>query len=755
MKQTNDSVTLPFFETALAILAFAILAAFSYAKLSILPYAGFVFALTSGEIRLVFDETSSETTLKKDDVLIQIGQTHFEDYKNDLWVTLLDQVAAGDVVPIIVQRDGVNMNIPWTIPGWTQAEFLDRFNSVLVLAYILWAAGILTITLVRPKDLRRRLVSAFFFSTSVWVASGSLSAWHIWGSAVLLRVVIWLWIPLTLHLHWVFPRPFRGLPASASITSYAIGAILAILQVLQFLPPNTYYLGFIAGVLGSLILMIIHFILQREIRRNIGFLAGATAIALLPSVALSISALGGSIPASLFYGYLALPILPGGYFLVAFRRRLGDMELRVNRVISTYVFIILLSMVALLMVTLGKSWVDFPSEEGFFYTLSITLVGMVAALSYPTFTRFFERRFLGLPLPPTQLSEIYSERITTSLNWKNLRSLIQDELLTSLLVREAALLRTDNNKLEPVVLLGIEPGQLPEIDDLAELTDRAGVYLHQDDQEPFPWVRLVLPLIIAGEMRGLWLLGRRDPDDFYSPGEIDVLKAIANQTAISLVNIDQAERLRALYHANVGRHEQERANLARELHDDVLSQLAAFSMKVDVEIDQEIEDGFQTMIDRIRRMIGGLRPAMLNYGLVPALEDLAHELSLRFESDTSIQADISCSGARYDAHLETHLYRIVQQACENALNHAQASSIRIHGSCSPDEIQLSIEDDGLGFPSNDPIDINQLLADKHYGLANMFERAALIGAEFQITSSAGHGTQISVTWTPKIKRTTL
>ena len=748
MNRTNSSVTLPFFETALAILAFAILAAFTYAKLSILPYTGFVFASTSGEIRLVFDETSSETSLKKDDVLAQVGQTHYEDYKNDLWMTLFDQVAAGDVVPITVQRDGVNMKIPWTIPGWTQAEFLDRFNSVLVLAYILWSAGILTIILVRPKDLRRLLVSTFFFTTSLWIASGSLSAWHIWGSAVLLRVVIWLWIPLTLHLHWVFPRPFRGLPASASITSYAIGAILAILQVLQFLPPNTYYLGFIAGVLGSLILMIIHFILQREIRRNIGFLAGATAIALLPSVALSISALGGSIPASLFYGYLALPILPGGYFLVAFRRRLGDMELRVNRVISTYVFIILLSMVALLMVTLGKSWVDFPSEEGFFYTLSITLVGMVAALSYPTFTRFFERRFLGLPLPPTQLSEIYSERITTSLNWKNLRSLIQDELLTSLLVREAALLRTDNNKLEPVVLLGIEPGQLPEIDDLAELTDRARVYLPQNDQEPFPWVRLILPLNVAGKLRGLWLLGRRDPDDYYAPGEIDVLKSIANQTSIALVNIEQAEHLRALYQSNVERHEQERINLARDLHDDVLNELAAFTMRADLGMETDIGAGIQEVNVHLRKAIAGLRPALLRHGLAPALEQLASDLSDFDENSVDIQIEITSSDARYDPMIETHLYRIVQQACENALRHAQANSIRIFGKCTTDEVKFTVNDDGIGFSDVKNLDFNLLLSEKHYGIAGMFERAEIIRAELQIDSEPGVGTTVEITWQP-------
>lgn len=734
------------FQTVIISLTFIILAAYTYAKFFVLPYSGFIFNNSNGEVRIVFVESTSQEGLKDGDLLLQIGDLSWDDFRNNLLLTLFEDKSPGDIVQITVQRGDQKLEIPWTLPGWNRAEFLDRFNSVLILAYLFWLVGVFISIHIRPRDQRLRLMVAFYSATSLWLAAGSLSAWHIWGSAVLLRVTIWSCVPLYLHLHWVFPKPFRRLPASVQIVFYAIGILLAILQVFQLLPENIYLLGFIAAVLGSFILLAIHFILQPGYRRNIGILIGATVIALLPPLAISLTNFGGSIPITMLLGFLAMPILPGAYFLAAFRRRLGGMELRVNRAISTYVFILLMSVVALLLVTFGKSWIDLPGEEGFFDILAITLAGIAAAISYPAFTRFFERRFLGLPLPPTQLIEIYSERITTSLSLESLKSLIQNDLLPSLLVRQSALLRTNNHNLEPVLLMDIKPVQLPDIADISELEVQAGRYLPKNDQRILPWVRLILPLYVAGELRGLWLLGRRDPDDYYNPSEIDVLKTIANQTAIGLVNIEQTERLRALYQANIERHEQERSNLARDLHDDVLNQFAGFFMKMEQTTAQDFEEDFQEITVNLRQMISGLRPAMLNYGLAPALNELVDEISTRIENTVSTQVDITSSGTRYDPIIEAHLYRIIQQACENALRHAQASSIRIHGSCDPDGVQLNVEDDGKGFPNPNPLDFNQLLADRHYGIAGMFERAALIGAELRIDSAPGEGTKILVTW---------
>ncbi len=145
-------------------------------------------------------------------------------------------------------------------------------------------------------------------------------------------------------------------------------------------------------------------------------------------------------------------------------------------------------------------------------------------------------------------------------------------------------------------------------------------------------------------------------------------------------------------------------------------------------------------------MIAELRPTMLAYGLRPALDELAEQLSERIPENTQIQIDFPYTDIRYDPHIELHLFRIVQQACENALRHSHARNIRIHGDLDPEEIQLIVEDDGVGFPIADSLDLSKLLRDGHYGLVGMYERAAIIGAELNVRSEPGGGTLVEVNW---------
>lgn len=740
----------PTIETVLALIIFAFLAIYTYAKFFALPYAGFVFDTTSGKIRLVFTETLSDESLIQGDLLIQVGEKHYQDYINDLLLPFFEKEKPGDVVQITVQRAGQNTVIPWTLPGWNQAEFLDRFNSVLILAYIFWAAGVITIILIRPRDLRWRMMIAFFLSTSSWLTAGSLSAWHIWGSAILVRALVWLWVPIALHLHWVFPKPFRRLPTSVAITGYALGILLALLQVFQLIPASYYFFGFIVAAFGSLMLLVAHFILQPGERHGLGFLVVATATALLPPVVITLGGLAGSIPTTMLLGFLAMPMLPTGYFIAAFRQQLGGLELRINRAISSYFYVILLGLVATLLIPAAYSRVNFPGGDSFVAISAILLAAIFTTTFYPVFVHYFERRFLGIPLPQTNFVETYADRITTSLGKTSLVQLIKDEILPSLLVRQSTLIRIqDENRVIPIYTAGLQKNQLPKPEEISSLLAEAGIYRppspNDEDAQSLGWIRLILPLKIEDNLIGLWLLGRRDPDDYYPSGDIDVLKVIANQTAIALVNIMQADRLLALHHANIERHEKERFALARELHDGVLGQLAVLSMQTTSTDSPEYEEIFQLVTSRLRSMVTNLRPAMLQYGLSYALEECVDELSMQLEECPSITLNVPRSEARFESNVEEHIYRIVQQACENAIRHAHATQIRVYGNLDPENVHLTVEDDGVGFDP-DKLNINTLLSEKHFGLAGMFERADLIGGNLKFNSTPGEGTRIHISW---------
>jgi signal transduction histidine kinase len=115
-----------------------------------------------------------------------------------------------------------------------------------------------------------------------------------------------------------------------------------------------------------------------------------------------------------------------------------------------------------------------------------------------------------------------------------------------------------------------------------------------------------------------------------------------------------------------------------------------------------------------------------------------------------LQADAEC---RYAEHIEQHLYRIIQQGCENALRHGRAGNILISGKLDTAGIDIELDDDGVGFDTASRLELNALLAGKHFGLVGMHERAELIGAELQIDSVIAKGTHIRVTWSARLSDT--
>jgi signal transduction histidine kinase len=302
--------------------------------------------------------------------------------------------------------------------------------------------------------------------------------------------------------------------------------------------------------------------------------------------------------------------------------------------------------------------------------------------------------------------------------------------------------------------MGLTAEQLPEEGYIPDLIAWSGFYRSPDPAEadqPYSWIRVVLPLKLGDELIGFWLLGRRDPDDLYSQQEIPVLASLANLTSIALSNILQTERLRSMYESNIGRYEQERLRLSRDLHDSILNEMAALLMRSDSPVlSPEFQKGFEALTELLREIVGGLRPPTLNFGLKYALEELVETLSERNQHVVKIEAHIQADGdCRYPDLVENYSYRIVQEASENALRYAHAKTITLIAELSQKSLDIRVEDDGIGFQMERQRKLNEMLAHRHFGLVGMFERANLIGAEIDIDSSLGGGTRIRVRWSSK------
>ena len=736
-------------------LTLAILLTYSYAKF-FRPSYGFRLNPDTGFVVFVFDN-QPEPTLRENDRIVQIGSVTLEEFRADLKRSLLEGYEPGDTVPIMVERGGQILEIDWIYPSELIGEEIrEQLISEWFVAYIFWLAGVLTILFVRPRDQSWLLMILFNFLTAIWLIAGSgLSAYHLWYSAVVLRMAVWLCLPVYLHLHWVFPRPLGKLPPIFLRVGYGIAVCFAIAEALGLLPTSLYSLVFLLAVSGSLILLLIHIWRQPTIRRDFRLLIIMLLLSIVPAVIWQI--LGDLINMPSWYGgagILSLSFLPLAYLYTAFRRRLGNLELRVNRFFTVYFFIVLLAMVGLPLMALAEYNLNSPDKALITGSMAASMTAIICLWGYPAFERFLERRLFNIRLPSKRLLESYSTHINTSLSMPELVRVLQEDILPSLLIRQFAFLQYDQGALNILSTMGLHNASLPNEKDVSYLMTQSGLYLSPDlptSNQSFAWIRLILPLKLGDQLMGFWLFGRRDPDDLYSQQEIPTLISLANLTAIALSNILQTERLTSMYQTNINRYEEERVSLARDLHDSILNELAALPIRSDAPVfSAAFYKAYDAVSDHLREIIRGLRPSMLSFGLKLALEDYAENLKERNPASLVIRTDIQADGdCRYPLMIESNVYRIVQEACENSLRYAHAKHLSISGALAENQIELQIADDGVGLDPDTSLRFNDLLTHRHFGLAGMHERASVIGADLYIISNPGEGTQIQLLWKSK------
>jgi PAS domain S-box-containing protein len=254
---------------------------------------------------------------------------------------------------------------------------------------------------------------------------------------------------------------------------------------------------------------------------------------------------------------------------------------------------------------------------------------------------------------------------------------------------------------------------------------------------------------------------RRDGTRFWANVVVIALHdASGKLIGFAKVTRDMTDRLRLteLQHAReLSAHvqtalENERASIARELHDDLGQQLAALKMQLATLDSSADASGFarhaltqtramETQIDAIiasvRRIAAGLRPPVLDdLGLFAAIEWLVGDFRRRY--GIGIVLDIEGEEAEFGAGASTSIFRLVQEALTNIVRHAQASEVRIVIACTSARCILSIEDNGRGANLDRP------RASNAFGLLGMGERVRQLGGTIAFRSTPGDGFRIDV-----------
>jgi signal transduction histidine kinase len=206
--------------------------------------------------------------------------------------------------------------------------------------------------------------------------------------------------------------------------------------------------------------------------------------------------------------------------------------------------------------------------------------------------------------------------------------------------------------------------------------------------------------------------------------------------------------------------EEERRRLARELHDDTAQALVALGQRVEmaqklvtkdparaVERLARVREMLASTVENVRRFSRDLRPIYLeDLGFIPALEMLARPRAGIPEVDRraipSVSLTATGSVRRLPPDVELAAYRIVQEALNNAFQHAQATQIWVNVRFEEQHLVLSVRDDGQGFQ---PPTLPDALARRgHFGLMGIQERALLYGGDMAIHSAPGEGAEVIV-----------
>jgi two-component system nitrate/nitrite sensor histidine kinase NarX len=282
------------------------------------------------------------------------------------------------------------------------------------------------------------------------------------------------------------------------------------------------------------------------------------------------------------------------------------------------------------------------------------------------------------------------------------------------------------------------------------------VWCHGTDQTRFSIAsdfhrRLTLPLADAEQQYGVLILDIPEGRQLEA-WQVQLLEALSRHIGVAI----GAER-RIEQNRRVGLLE-ERAVIARELHDSLAQSLAFMKIQVSrlqglirtpekrPEAEQvllELRVGMSSAYRQLRELLSTFRLKMDGQDLAAALAQTVNEFAERGE--LVIELAQRLDGCPLSPNEEIHVLHVVREALSNVLNHAAASHAWVSLSCQPDgQVEVAIDDDGQGIVKSADV--------HHYGMTIMEERARTLAGEVRYADRAEGGTRVVLTFHPTSRR---
>jgi signal transduction histidine kinase len=206
----------------------------------------------------------------------------------------------------------------------------------------------------------------------------------------------------------------------------------------------------------------------------------------------------------------------------------------------------------------------------------------------------------------------------------------------------------------------------------------------------------------------------------------------------------------------INSQEEERKRIAGELHDSLGQTLLLVKNHALLGLNQphlasgvadhlhQISDSASQAIEEVRATAFALRPYELDrLGLSKATESMIEKVAA--SSRIKFSTDLDDVSRRFPSEVEITLYRILQEAINNAVRHSGATSVIVEMKEEPPLLRVAVLDDGRGFDTTTVQTSASGSQRDGFGLQGITERAKLIGGAFQVQSAAGKGTRVTLT----------
>ena len=248
-------------------------------------------------------------------------------------------------------------------------------------------------------------------------------------------------------------------------------------------------------------------------------------------------------------------------------------------------------------------------------------------------------------------------------------------------------------------------------------------------------ILLLASIKVADRRLGYALLGPKAGGEVFVGDEKRLVATMLPMLALAIDKSELSEELREIKQRLVNAEEAERARIARDLHDGPLQLAMMLAGAAGASADDPTGLARQ-LATELREVCWRLRPAILDdLGIIPALEWHLDEVSKRSDVATRLSLHNIGEEERFPPDVELALFRVTQEAVNNAVKHAKGSSVDVLLSKRDSRLVLNVTDDGAGFSAAPG-------GTRGLGLPGMRERVIQLDGSFDLQSVPGSGTTV-------------